>query len=249
MLLPARIQRILSMVRADVKLPPPPCSVPLSLSCLAQLLQVPGLLPAGFSIPSGKSGRAREEAGRLLLPAGIWVLRGDYQEGWSCVCAVPGSPGPFCHGLAPSGESAPRKASYLPHGASQAPAETVTLQSHRVPSPAPPESRVQARSARTRDHVGPLAWSPRFSAAFPRRFPSALPLATPKISVQAGQESPAQHQTSKMHLGHAEAKGQPATGRAEGEAQLPEKAILSYNSEEPDAPTHCSCIAMSSPGA
>lgn len=29
-------------------------------------------------------------------------LRGDYQEGWSCVCAVPGSPGPFCHGLTPS---------------------------------------------------------------------------------------------------------------------------------------------------
>lgn len=77
MQLPARIQRILSMVRADVKLPPCPCSPPLSLCCLAQLVQVPGLLPAGFSILTGKSGRAREEAGRLLLlHSGIWACEG-----------------------------------------------------------------------------------------------------------------------------------------------------------------------------
>lgn len=42
----------------------------------SQPVQVPGLLLAGFSIPSGKSGRAREEAGRLQLRAGIWVCEG-----------------------------------------------------------------------------------------------------------------------------------------------------------------------------
>lgn len=115
-LLPARIQRILSMVRADVRILLCPCSPPLSPCCLAQRVQVPALLPVGFPIPLGNSGRAREEAA-----AARWdlALQGDYQEGWvMCLCCTR-----FPRTIlsrAGSVQSTAHKASYLPHCASRA---------------------------------------------------------------------------------------------------------------------------------
>lgn len=80
--LPARIQRILSMVRADLKLPPCPCSLPVSLFPELGSSSSQGCCcPLVFLFPPGRSGRAGEAAGLPLLRAGIWdgegITRGD----------------------------------------------------------------------------------------------------------------------------------------------------------------------------
>lgn len=65
-----------------------------------------------------------------------WDLgpRGDYPWGWSCVCAVPASPGPFRHGLTPGSQRTPGKASYLPTAPAR-PRSDCHLRRHRVPEP------------------------------------------------------------------------------------------------------------------
>lgn len=174
-----------------------PAASPLSASVIvlpiAQLL-APGLLPAGFSIPSGKSGRAKEEAGRLQLRRRDLGLRGDYQEGWSCVWAVPGSPGPFCHGLTPSSKALHAKPLTFPPR-QPSPGETVTPQSHRFPGPAPPWSRLEAQSARGKDHVGLFARNSWLSTAFGH--------CCPRCRIRRLRESfsPAQHRSWRMRLG------------------------------------------------
>lgn len=122
------------MVRADVKLPLYPCSLPVSLfpelsssssqRCCCLLV---------FLFPPGRVGG---QGGSRVAAAPHWDLgpRGDYPQGWSCVCAVPASPGPFRHGLTPGSQRTPGKASYLP-AAPARPRSDCHLRRHLIPKP------------------------------------------------------------------------------------------------------------------
>lgn len=103
-----------------------------------------------------------------------WDLgpRGDYPQGWSCVCAVPASPGPFRHGLTPGSQRTPGKASYLPRAPAR-PRSDCHLRRHPIPSCS---SRGQGS-----------CW------AFPRCSPPATAAPCGKSSLQ--------HHTSEMDLG------------------------------------------------
>lgn len=184
-LLPARIQRILSMVRADVKLLPCPCSPPLSSCCLAQLVQVPGLLPAGFSIPSGKSGRAREEVGRLLLGAvGFGSARGLPGGMVMCLCCTR-FPRTILSRANSSQQSTPHKASYLPHCTSQVLEGLSHCKATTSPTPLVPRAGLRygtPAATRGKNHtvLSHRAWD---SPSQP--FPSALTPATSNSSMKA----------------------------------------------------------------
>lgn len=110
-----------------------PAASLLSPSVILLLVQLAGLLIASFSVPLGKSGRAREYTAATLWDLG---LRGDYQEGWSCVCAVPGSPGRLCHGLTLLSKEPHTKPLSFP-AAPAHPTDMVTLQGHLCPKPWP----------------------------------------------------------------------------------------------------------------
>lgn len=116
-------------------------------------------------------------------------------------------------------QSTPHKASYLPHCASPA----LERLSHRkaAASPTPLLPRVGSR------HKTPTVMCSKDHAVLFALEPAILRGVSPVLSLcpyschikqqrASGAGEPAQHQSSRMHLGDAEAKGQTAAGQAEG---------------------------------
>lgn len=147
--LPARIQRILSMVRADVKLPPYPCSLPVSLfpelgsssswGCRCLLV---------FLFPPGRVGGPGRRPGGRRSGLGFGTARGLPAGMVMCLCCT-SFPGPI---PARADSRLPKNSgqSLLPsHGTSQAPQRLSP-----APPPRPRAAPPAAGSPPDRHHAG-----------------------------------------------------------------------------------------------
>lgn len=177
--LPAWIQRILSMVRADIKLLPYPCSLPVSLfpelsssssqGCCCLLV---------FLFPPGRVGGLGRRQGSCCSALGFGTARGLPAGMVMCLCCT-SFPGPI-PARADSRLPKNSRQSLLPsHGASQAP-QRLSPAPPPHPQAAPPAARSTPRAGIT------LGFSQVFS-------PAATPAPCGKSSLR--------HQASEMDLG------------------------------------------------
>lgn len=143
----------------------------------AARLGSPGSPRCWFCCPLGKEWEARGGGREAAATRRDLGLRGDYREGRSCVSAVPGSPGPLCHGPAKRSHAKPLTSPSAP----ARPRRDCHPQSHR--GPAAPQNRVWAHSTHGRDHVVLFACDSPSLSPLPLLFPHQTEINPPSSTV------------------------------------------------------------------